>query len=109
MGVDRVLQMIGLSAKAGKVKSGEFAVEQSVKANKAYLVIVASDASDNSKKSYSDMCAYYDVPLFFYGNKETLGACVGKEFRASVAIMDENLANAVADKIQLSADMMEDK
>ena len=109
MGVDRVLQMIGLSAKAGKVKSGEFAVEQAVKSNKAFLVIVATDASDNSKKSYGDMCAYYEVPMFLYGNKESLGACCGKEFRASVAIMDENLAKAVADKIQLSADMMEDK
>ena len=109
MSVDRVLQMIGLSAKAGKVKSGEFAVEQAVKANKAFLVIVAKDASDNSRKSYQDMCSFYEVPLFFSGTKDSLGACCGKEFRASVAIMDENLAKAVADKIQLSADMMEDK
>ena len=102
MSMDRVLSMIGLSAKAGKVKSGEFAVEQAVKSSKAYMVIVAEDASENSKKSYRDMCAYYEVPLFFYGNKEELGASCGKEFRASVAIMDENLAKAVADKISAS-------
>ena len=102
MAVDRVLSMIGLSAKAGKVKSGEFAVEQAVKGGKAYMVIVAEDASDNSKKSYRDMCTFYDVPIYFYGNKEDLGSCCGKEFRASVAIMDENLAKAVADKISAS-------
>ena len=102
MSVDRALSMIGLSAKAGKVKSGEFAVEQAVKGGKAFLVIVASDASDNSKKSYRDMCEYYEVPLFFYADKESLGQCCGKEFRASVAIVDENLAKAVADKLSAS-------
>ena len=102
MAVDRVLSMIGLSAKAGKVKSGEFAVEQAVKGGKAYMVIVAEDASDNSKKNYRDMCTFYEVPIYFYGNKEDLGSCCGKEFRASVAIMDENLAKAVADKISAS-------
>ena len=102
MAMDRVLSMIGLSAKAGKVKSGEFAVEQAVKGGKAYMVIVACDASDNSKKSYRDMCEFYEVPIYFYGNKEDLGNCCGKEFRASVAIMDENLAKAVADKLSAS-------
>ncbi|MCR5640852.1 MAG: ribosomal L7Ae/L30e/S12e/Gadd45 family protein [Lachnospiraceae bacterium] len=102
MAMDPVLSMIGLSAKAGKVKSGEFAVEQAVKGGKAYMVIVAEDASENSKKAYQNMCDFYEVPIFFYGDKETLGTSCGKEFRASVAIMDENLAKAVADKLSAS-------
>ena len=56
---DRVLSMIGLAQKAGKVASGEFATEKAVKTKKASVVVVASDASDNTKKMFSDMCKYY--------------------------------------------------
>jgi ribosomal protein L7Ae-like RNA K-turn-binding protein len=34
-----------------------------------------------------------------FGTKEELGRCIGKEFRASLAIVDENLAKAVEQKL----------
>ena len=37
--------MLGLAMKAGKVVSGEFATDKSVKSGKAWLVIVSEDAS----------------------------------------------------------------
>ena len=51
MRTDKVLSMLGLAAKAGSVVSGEFSTEKAVKEGKAYLVIVAGDASDNTKKN----------------------------------------------------------
>lgn len=42
--------MIGLAQKAGKVASGEFSTEKAVKEHKAYMVIVADDSSDNTKR-----------------------------------------------------------
>ena len=47
---DKALAMIGLAQKAGKIVSGEFATEKAVKTGKAALVIVAGDASENTKK-----------------------------------------------------------
>ena len=38
--------MLGLAQRAGKVASGEFSTEKAVKSKKAFLVVVASDASD---------------------------------------------------------------
>mgnify|MGYP000199371195 CR=1 FL=1 len=67
---DKALSMIGLATKAGKIASGEFAVESAVRKGKACLVIIASDASDNTKKSFNDMGAYYHVPVYIYGTKE---------------------------------------
>ena len=56
---DKALSMIGLATKAGKIASGEFAVESAVRKGKACFVIIASDASDNTKKSFNDiMCLY---------------------------------------------------
>ncbi len=92
---DRVLSMLGLGARARSVVSGEFSVEKAVKTGAAYLVLVAEDASDNTKKHFADMCSFYECDLVFYGHKESLGRAIGKEFRASVAVVDENFANGI--------------
>ena len=41
------------------------------------------------------MCTYYQVPIWIYGTKEQLGAAMGKEFRASLAVNDRGLAEAI--------------
>ena len=52
---DKALAMIGLAQKAGKIVRGEFATEKAVKTGKAALVIVAGDASENTKKMFTNM------------------------------------------------------
>ena len=93
--------MIGIAAKSGNVASGEFSTENAVRAGKAYMVILAEDASDNTKKKFGNMCEYYEVPLLIYSNKDTLGHSIGKEFRASLAITDENIAKSIMQKYEL--------
>ena len=70
---DRVLSMLGIAAKAGSVASGEFSTEKAVKEGRAYLVIVAQDASDNTKKMFRNMTDFYQVPMYEYSDKEMLG------------------------------------
>lgn len=96
---DRVLSMIGLATKAGKVVSGEFSVEKAVKEKKAYMVIVADDASDNTKKMFTNMCTFYKVPIYFYADKERIGRAIGKEMRASIGITDTGFADAIIKKL----------
>ena len=96
---DNILSMLSIAAKARKVVSGEFQTEQAVKAKKAYLVVVAEDASENTKKLFRDKCKFYETAIAFYGNRESLGQCIGKTFRASLAIVDEGLAQAVQKKL----------
>ena len=95
MSHSKALSMIGLATKAGKVASGEFSTEKEVKSARAYLVIVAGDASENTKKKFRNMCEFYQVPIYFYKDKDTLGHAMGKEFRASLAILDEGLAKGI--------------
>ena len=92
---NRVLSLVGLATKAGKTVSGEFSTEKAVKTGTAYLVIVSDEASDNTKKKFQDMCEFYKVPIYFYGDKDTLGHAMGKEFRASLAILDEGFAKGI--------------
>lgn len=95
MAQNKVYSMIGLAMKAGRVASGEFATERAVKTGAAFLVIVSKKASENTKKQFRNMCSYYEVPLYFLGEKEELGHAIGKEFRASLAVLDEGFAKAI--------------
>lgn len=99
---DKILSTISLATKAGKTVSGEFSVEKAVKEGKARLVIVALEASDNTKKMFKNMCNFYKVPIYFYGTKEGLGHYMGKEFRASMAVTDDGLAKAVEKQLMLA-------
>ena len=95
----RILNMIGLAQKAGKIASGEFSTEKAVKTGKAYRVIVAGDSSDNTKKMFSDMCTFYNVPVVFFSDKESLGRAMGKEYRACQAVQDDNFAKAIMKEV----------
>ena len=53
----KLLNMIGLATRARKVVSGEFSTEKSVKSGRSHLVIVSEEASDNTKKMFTNMCA----------------------------------------------------
>lgn len=92
MNQDKVLSLLGLAQRAGKIKSGNFTVEGSVKGGKARLVLIAGDTSAASKKNIKDMCSYYQVECMEYSEKEDLGHALGKEFRSVLAVEDEGFA-----------------
>lgn len=98
---NKVLSLVGLATKAGMTVSGEFMTEKEVKSGRAALVIVADDASDNTKKKFRDMCEFYKVPIYFYVDKDTLGHAMGKEFRASLAILDEGFAKGIRKQLEI--------
>ncbi len=95
----KIYSMLGLATKAGRIVSGEFMTEKAVKSGTAYLVIVSEEASDNTKKMFTNMCRFYKVPLHIFGTKEELGAAMGKEFRASLALTDSGFAKSIQEKL----------
>ena len=97
---NKILSLLSLATKAGKTVSGEFMVENEIKSEKAALVILAADCSDNTKKKFRDMCAYRNINIIEYGEKEELGRCIGKEFRACVAVLDEGFAASILKQLE---------
>lgn len=91
---------LGLAKRAGKVASGEFSTEKAVKEGRAYLVLVAEDASDNTKKEFMDMCSFYETDILFCGTKEELGHAIGCEYRASLAVTDQGFADSLKRKLE---------
>ena len=66
-----------------------------MKGRKAYLVIIAEDASDNTRKKYSNMCEFYEVPYQYYRKKNILGHAIGKEARSCLAVTDAGFADSI--------------
>ena len=99
MNQQRIASLLGFAQKARKLVSGEVAVEQTVKSGKAKLLLVAADASENTKKSYQDMAANYRVNYHEVLSKEQIGACIGKPRRAALAITDAGFAKALGEEL----------
>lgn len=99
MNSNKALSMLGIATKAGKTVTGEFSTEKAVKEGSACIVLVAADASDNTKKKFRNMCNYYHVTMKVFGDKISLGKACGREFRASLAVTDMGLATAIKKQI----------
>lgn len=97
----KVYNLLGIATKSRNVASGEFSTEKAVKEHRAALVVVAVDASDNTKKMFTNMCTYYNVPIFLFGEKNDLGHAIGKEFRASLAVLDKGLSDAIERQLKM--------
>ena len=92
---NKIYSLLGIAMKGRNLVSGEFQTLEAIKKGSAMLVIIAEDASDNTKKLFSDKCRFYQIPVFQYGNREELGKAVGKDLRSSVGVCDAGLADAV--------------
>jgi len=92
---DKVLSLLSIAMKGRNIASGEYQTMEAIKTGTAWVVLVATDASDNTKKLFTDKCSFYEVPVFQYGTKESLGRAIGKDFRSNIAVCDEGLSKAV--------------
>ena len=91
----KALSLISLATKAQKTVSGEFCTEKEVKSGAAALVVIANDASDNTKKKFRNMCDFYEVPFYQFGEMEMLGHSIGKQERTSLAVLNEGFADSI--------------
>jgi len=87
--------MLGIAKKAGKLASGEFLCEESIRNGKAKVVIVSEEASANTKKRFRDKTNFYQVPLYERFSMEALGKAIGSETRAVVCINDAGIARTI--------------
>lgn len=98
--MDNILNMIGLALRAGRLEVGEEPVGAVCRARDCRLILVASDAADNSYRRvrhFADagQCLWVSVPY----TKEELGAAVGRTACAMAAVTDVGFAEAIAKKL----------
>jgi len=94
---DKALRMLGLARRAGKLVLGSDASADAVRGGKAYIVVVAEDASDRTKKLLHNKCHSFHVPLYEFSDCETLGMKLGKSAISVIAVSDKSFAKAISD------------
>ncbi len=92
---NKIFSLLGLATRSRNVVSGEFMTERAIKSGSAALVLVSAEASDNTQKLFRNKCEFYQVPMYLFGTKEELGHSMGKEPRASLAVVDEGFAGSI--------------
>ena len=93
-----VLSLLGLAARARKITCGDILLKD-IRARRVFLVLIADDASDNTKKKYTDKCSYYHIDHMIVGNIDELSLAIGKDNRVAVGIKDQGFANKIKSKL----------
>lgn len=95
----KVMNLLGLAQRAGKLVTGEELSIKEIRAQKAQLVLVANDAGKNTHKKVLDKSTYYEVPCFDSLTAEEITHAIGKP-RMVVCVMDQGFAKKLKELIQ---------
>lgn len=98
--MNKVLNLLGLAKKGGRLEVGEEPTGAAARAKDARLLLIASDAADNSfrrLRHFADAgaCLYTRLPC----TKDELGKALGRSSCAMVAVTDIGFATAIAQKL----------
>ncbi|NYB74373.1 MULTISPECIES: ribosomal L7Ae/L30e/S12e/Gadd45 family protein [Sedimentibacter] len=97
--MNKIYSMLGIAKKGGNISIGYDATLINIKSNKSELVLLASDASDKTKKNVQFFCDQYDAKYIEYGEKEVLGKCLGRKVVGVLSITDKNIASYIINNI----------
>ncbi|MDQ0361676.1 L7Ae/L30e/S12e/Gadd45 family ribosomal protein [Breznakia pachnodae] len=88
--------IFGLAAASRKISIGETLIKE-IRAGRCKYVVIAEDASDNTKKRITDKCTYYHVKYGFIESSEELSNAVGKHNIKAVGILDQGFAKKISE------------
>jgi len=97
----KVSSLLSLCKRAGKLSTGEFSCEKALQRDKCRFLIIATDASENTIKKFSNKALYYEVDFKIYETREELSKSIGEANRVVISINDENFANKIKDLLLL--------
>ena len=97
---DRILSLLGLCRRAGKMSLGNDAVIASIANGEARLVICAADIAENTRKKIALAARESSVPcLTLNRTKDNLGNAIGK-YCAVISVNDSGFAKKLVGYIQ---------
>ncbi len=97
---DKIYSFLGLATRAGKLVSGDDSTLLELRRGNVKLVIVADDASENTKKLFKDKSSYRNVKYVYFSTKLQLGLAIGKAPRAAIGVKDTNFANKIMELME---------
>ena len=90
--MDRVLSLIGLAYRAGKISLGEECLHDM---KRIRFLFIAADASDGTKERYLKKCHYYGTPYSMKYDTQELSAALGRKTVKIAGITDEGFTVSI--------------
>lgn len=97
----RIDAALGFCARAGKLASGDFAVERTVKKGSARAVLLDECASCNTKDKWQGICAGRNIPLIILPG---IGRVTGKQDKIVFAVTDDGFYALIKKAFDETAD-----
>lgn len=92
----RINGLIGLAMRAGKLAVGDGRATEQSRKDKSFLLLVSNDASDNTRKKYTNMSEYHKLPIITLDiDRYEFGRMVGREFAVVAAVCDKGFADGI--------------
>ncbi|WP_300348069.1 ribosomal L7Ae/L30e/S12e/Gadd45 family protein [Clostridium sp.] len=90
--MDKFLNFLGLTKRAGKLLEGYNKCEEEIKRSKIYLFIFSNNMSNRTKEKFVLYCEQYNIPYIDSFSKEELGYSIGRYEINILGVTDENMA-----------------
>lgn len=98
--MNKLLNLIGLAKKAGKIEAGEEPTGAAARAKQARLLLIAADAADNTRRRAMHFGEAGEcICLVLPETKGDLGHALGRTSCAVLAVTDIGFAEAIAKKL----------
>jgi ribosomal protein L7Ae-like RNA K-turn-binding protein len=98
--LQKILSLIGLAQKSGRVSSGTMAARTSLVRHRAHLLILSNDISERTGQSLIANCQRTGIQWIVVGDKYQLGACLGKAYRVAATVNDKEMAQSILKRVQ---------
>ncbi|NLJ57385.1 MAG: 50S ribosomal protein L7ae [Tissierellia bacterium] len=90
--MNKIYSILGIGRKGGNITVGFDATVSDVEKNKSFLVLIASDASEKTKKNIKYICNKYNCKYIEFGEKEIIGKSIGRKVVSVLSVSDKNIA-----------------
>ena len=96
----RTQNLLSMAARGRRIVSGALMAEDVLKRKQGTFLLLAQDASEETKTKFIRMAAQLKVPTAELLTMQQLGHCLGKEYRAVAVLIDRGFADRLSAYLQ---------
>lgn len=89
---NKLMSLLGFAQKAGKLATGDETCELYLKRKKVKLILIASDAAENTLDKWRRAGRSNKIPTAVIADREVLSNAIGKVNRTVIAVLDSGFA-----------------
>ncbi len=93
--LDKFYNMLGFAMKSGNIVSGEHTCEMNLPTRKISLLIIAEDASENTRERFEFLAEKNNCKYIIFDKKENLSKAIGKYNRNVYGITNKKFSREI--------------